>query len=141
MPEGGERGMPLELTIDHPNRGILALGCAPVSAADLVRFADDVMRLELYAYTKLIHLAGCSAHFDAAELTSSVLALHLIETRLAHGRVAVVVDRRWPDYRMLHDSLERGGWPFLLTDNIHDARHWLDDHGLQSGRRQASRPH
>ena len=141
MAKDGECGMPLGFAVDHVGRSLVARGGGTVTADHLVRLADDVLNQGLLAYGKLIDFAPSAARFTAADLTSFVLALHLIEADSPSGEVAVVIDRAWPDYAALHASLKAGNWPFLLTDTIDHARRWLGERSRLAGCKPPPRLH
>ena len=122
-----ECGMPLQWTVSHPAKLVIALAKGQVSEAEAQRYFADLVGQRALPYRKLFQLDGSTTMLDTLMIDSFVAAVSDPQARASLGPIAIVVDDE--DAARKAQRFAAGAIaerPLRIFRDGREARRWLD---------------
>jgi len=130
--------MPVQWTISHAKRLVLAVARSPVGAPEIESYLHAVALEGGMPYAKIF----CITDVESALSTENIAALGDIVRRYAlYGRIGPVAivapfDRGYRQARLFAD-LAQAERPLAIFRELHEARRWIDSFVADSGHDRA----
>ena len=133
--------MPLSLTVDHPNRLVVALGGDEVTLADLAQLAQEMIRQKMLGHALMLNVAATQRCFEAREFVAFAKLLRAsCQGKQRPGPLAIVTDPYGDLFDELYNSSDMPALSAQVFRSIHEAKRWLSlrtpPHGWEPAQRR-----
>lgn len=123
--------MPIDMTIDHPNRLVLGVARGVLTLTDMAGFTRDVVAAGLMHYRKLVDVIGAEAGFTEREVAALVQVLRELPVSSKRGPLAMVADPERGDIARMFVDLQVDGRLARVFRSVHDAKRWLAEQRVE----------
>ena len=119
--------MPLQLTISHPTRLVVAIASGELRPEDIESYFDEVARANASAYRKLFDASQATADLSDDELMALGARIRAYVALGPIGPVAIVVPTvATHEQALIFAALAEADRPIRVFRELHLARQWLD---------------
>jgi len=119
--------MPVQWTVSHPTRLVIAVAKGDLRLLDIERYLDGVMTANAMAYRKIFDMTQALPDLSDDELMTLGARIRAYIPLGAMGPLAIVAttDESYDQARMFA-ALAEADRPIKIFRELHLARHWLD---------------
>ena len=119
--------MPLQWTISHPTRLVVAIASGELRPEDIASYFDEVARANASAYRKLFDASQATADLSDDELMALGARIRAYVALGPIGPVAIVVPTvATHEQALIFAALAEADRPIRVFRELHLARQWLD---------------
>ena len=119
--------MPLQWTISHPTRLVVAIASGELRPEDIESYFDEVTRANASAYRKLFDASQATADLSDDELMALGARIRAYVALGPIGPVAIVVPTvATHEQALIFAALAEADRPIRVFRELHLARQWLD---------------
>ena len=119
--------MPLQWTISHPTRLVVAIASGELRPEDIASYFDEVARANASAYSKLFDASQATADLSDDELMALGARIRAYVALGPIGPVAIVVPTvATHEQALIFAALAEADRPIRVFRELHLARQWLD---------------
>ena len=119
--------MPLQWTISHPTRLVVAIASGELRPEDIESYFDEVARANASAYRKLFYASQATADLSDDELMALGARIRAYVALGPIGPVAIVVPTvATHEQALIFAALAEADRPIRVFRELHLARQWLD---------------
>ncbi len=119
--------MPIQWTISHPARLVIAVGRDTVTRQDIEGYLDAVVIAETLAYRKIFDMTNARAHLPDDDMMALGARVRAYATLGTMGPLAIVAKTVESFERaQLFAALAEAERPLKIFRELHLARRWLD---------------
>jgi len=119
--------MPIQCTVSHGKRLVLAIAKDKLLASDLVGFLFDLDREKAGPYRKIFDISGVTSLLSDERIGTFAEIVREREQSDPAGPLAIVAaDPALSRKAKLFAQKAQGARPIRVFAEQHDARHWLD---------------
>ena len=131
--------MPVQWTVSHPTRLIVAVARGDLGLADIEEYLDDVVASKILAYRKIFDMTHATPTLDDDALMALGARIRAYRALGEMGPLAIVATTQ-ESYEQAHifAALAEAERPLQIFRDLHEARRWLDD--LSDAPAKASKP-
>lgn len=126
-------GMPIQLTIYHPDRLVIGRATGDMSFAEFVEFGREIQNAGLVHYRKIVDVIDARPAFSEQEFLTMVQLAREVRADRRRGALAFVADPKRGEFAKLFASLDVDGRPARVFRSIHDARRWIAENPPAEG--------
>lgn len=129
--------MPVQWTVSHPTRLIIAVARGDLGLADIEAYLDDVVSSQILAYRKIFDMTHATPRLDDDALMALGARIRAYRALGEMGPLAIVATTQ-ASYEQAHifAALAEADRPLQIFHDLHEARRWLD--GLPGAPKPAS---
>ena len=119
--------MPVQWTVSHPTRLIVAVARGDLGLADIEEYLDDVVASEALAYRKIFDMTHATTKMDDDALMALGARIRAYRALGEMGPLAIVATTQ-DSYEQAHifAALAEADRPIQIFRDLHEARRWLD---------------
>lgn len=119
--------MPIQWTISHPHRLVVAVARDAVGLADIEAYLDGVAIADALPYRKIFDTTHAEVSLSDADMMAlgARIQAYLKVGQLGPLAIVAVTDRSYQQAR-LFGALAEGDRPVKIFREMHVARKWLD---------------
>lgn len=123
--------MPVQWTVSHPTRLIVAVARGDLGLADIEGYLDEVVASDTLAYRKIFDMTHATPRLDDDALMALGARIRAYRALGEMGPLAIVATTQ-ASYEQAHifAALAEADRPLQIFRDLHEARRWLD--GLSS---------
>ena len=120
--------MPVQWTVSHPTRLIVAVARGDLGLADIEEYLDDIVAKNTLAYRKIFDLTHATARLDDDALMALGARIRAYRALGEIGPLAIVATTQ-ESYEQAHifAALAEAERPIQIFRDLHEARRWLDE--------------
>src|SRR5262245_8877157 len=118
--------MPLQWTISHPKRLVVAVASGELRPEDIESYFDEVTRANAAAYRKLFDASQATAHLSDDQLIALGARIRAYMALGPIGPVAIVVAATGQEQASMFAGLAEADRPIRIFRELHLAQQWLD---------------
>ena len=119
--------MPLQWTISHPTRLVVAIASGELRPEDIESYFDEVARANASTYRKLFDASQATADLSDDELMALGARIRAYVALGPIGPVAIVVPTvATHEQALIFAALAEADRPIRVFRELHLARQWLD---------------
>ncbi|MCA0304460.1 MAG: hypothetical protein LCH95_18790 [Proteobacteria bacterium] len=128
--------MPVQWTVSHPTRLIVAVARGDLGLADIEEYLDDIVAKNTLAYRKIFDLTNATARLDDDALMALGARIRAYRALGEIGPLAIVATTQ-ESYEQAHifAALAEAERPIQIFRDLHEARRWLDDQSGEPARK------
>ena len=125
--------MPVQWTISHPTRLVIAVAKDNLRLQDIESYLDGVVAAGALSYRKIFDTTGATLKLDEDDLMALGARIRAYIPLGSIGPLAIVAttDRSYGQARMF-TALAEADRPIKIFRELHAARHWLDAQTAES---------
>jgi hypothetical protein len=125
--------MPVQWTISHPTRLVIAVAKDNLRLQDIESYLDGVVAAGALSYRKIFDTTGATANLSEDDLMALGARIRAYTAIGPIGPLAIVAttDRSYGQARMF-TALAEADRPIKIFRELHAARHWLDGQTAES---------
>ena len=119
--------MPMQWTVSHPTRLIVAVARGDLGLADIEEYLDDVVGQDTLAYRKIFDMTHATPRLDDDALMALGARIRAYRALGEIGPLAIVATTQ-ESYEQAHifAALAEANRPIQIFHDLHEARRWLD---------------
>ena len=120
--------MPVQWTVSHPTRLIVAVARGDLGLADIEGYLDEVVASDVLAYRKIFDMTHATPKLDDDALMALGARIRAYRALGAMGPLAIVATTQ-ASYEQAHifAALAEADRPLQIFRDLHEARRWLDE--------------
>ncbi len=120
--------MPLQWTVSHPTRLVIAVAKGELRLKDIEDYLDDVLAAGALPYRKIFDTTGATPKLDEDDLMALGARVRAYIPLGPIGPLAIVAttERSYGQARMF-TALAEADRPIRIFRELHTARRWLDE--------------
>jgi len=134
--------MPVQWTVSHSTRLIVAVARGDLGLAEIEEYLDDVVSTKALAYRKIFDLTHATPKLDDDALMALGARIRAYRALGEMGPLAIVATTQ-ESYEQAHifAALAEASRPIEIFHDLHEARRWLDGFTDKPGKTaNASKP-
>lgn len=119
--------MPVQWTVSHPTRLIVAVARGDLGLADIEGYLDEIVALGALAYRKIFDMTHATPKLDDDALMALGARIRAYRALGEMGPLAIVATTQ-ASYEQAHifAALAEADRPIQIFRDLHEARRWLD---------------
>lgn len=119
--------MPVQWTVSHPTRLIVAVARGDLGLADIEGYLDEVVASDVLAYRKIFDMTHATPKLDDDGLMALGARIRAYRALGEMGPLAIVATTQ-ASYEQAHifAALAEADRPIQIFRDLHEARRWLD---------------
>ena len=119
--------MPVQWTVSHPTRLIVAVARGDLGLADIEGYLDEVVASDTLAYRKIFDMTHATPKMDDDALMALGARIRAYRALGKMGPLAIVATTQ-ASYEQAHifAALAEADRPLQIFRDLHEARRWLD---------------
>ena len=127
--------MPLQWTVSHPTRLVIAVAKDELRLKDIEDYLDDLLAVGALPYRKIFDTTGATVKLEEDDLMALGARIRAYIPLGPIGPLAIVAttERSYGQARMF-TALAEADRPIKIFRELHAARRWLDEQTAGSGR-------
>ena len=120
--------MPLQWTVSHPTRLVIAVAKEEIRLKDIEDYLDDLLAAGALPYRKIFDTTGATVKLEEDDLMALGARIRAYIPLGPIGPLAIVAttERSYGQARMF-TALAEADRPIKIFRELHTARRWLDD--------------
>ena len=120
--------MPVQWTVSHPTRLIVAVARGDIGLADIEEYLDDVVAKNILPYRKIFDLTHATPKLDDDALMALGARIRAYRALGRIGPLAIVATTQEShEQAQIFAALAEANRPIQIFRALYDARRWLDD--------------
>ena len=119
--------MPVQWTVSHPTRLIVAVARGDLGLTDIEGYLDEVVASDTLAYRKIFDMTHATPKMDDDALMALGARIRAYRALGKMGPLAIVATTQ-ASYEQAHifAALAEADRPLQIFRDLHEARRWLD---------------